>query len=152
MAATGDFAGQRGHTFTIEIKPILLPVRCPTFLKSVRPLGGSDTESSALSRARRSQSVQAFVVARKVDRMGVMGRLIPNIQPLLLEIKTKEAQLRAQETEYARVLSRLEGLEVSGATKAIVQRYVNGELTIKDLNIAIDEYLSLNAISRNQRP
>ena len=42
----GDFAGRRGHDFCIEIKPILLPVRCPTFLKSVRLLGGGDTESS----------------------------------------------------------------------------------------------------------
>jgi hypothetical protein len=74
-----------------------------------------------------------------------MGRYIPNIQPLLLEIKTKEAQLRAQEREYALVLSRLEGLEVDDATKAMFQRYVNGELTIKELSTAIDEYLNLKA-------
>lgn len=77
--------------------------------------------------------------------------LVPNILPLLLEVKTKEAQLRVQESEYARVLSLLEGLEVSDATKAIFQRYVNGELTIKDLNTAIDQYLNLNAISGSQR-
>jgi hypothetical protein len=85
-----------------------------------------------------------------------MGRHIPNIQPLLLEIKTKESQLRAQESEYARVLSRLDGLEVSDATKAIFQRYVNGELTIQELNAAIDEYLNLKAgsepTSGNERP
>jgi len=72
-----------------------------------------------------------------------MGRHIPNIEPLLLEIKTKESELRAQETEYARVLSRLEGLEVSDTTKEIFQRFVNGELTIKELDTAIDEYLDL---------
>ena len=71
-----------------------------------------------------------------------MGRYIPNIQPLILEVKTKEAQLRAEETEYAQVLSRLEGLEVSDATRAIFQRYLDGELTIKELSDAIDEYLN----------
>ena len=84
-----------------------------------------------------------------------MGRYFPNIQPLLLEIKTKEAQLRAQESEYALVLSRLEGLELDDATKAMFQRYVNGELTIKQLNSAIDEYLyqkSSEPISGNERP
>lgn len=70
-----------------------------------------------------------------------MGRHIPNIQPLLLEIKTKESQLREQESEYARILSRLEGLEVSTATKAIFQRYIDGKLTIKDLDTAIDVHL-----------
>ena len=62
-----------------------------------------------------------------------MGRYSPNIQPLALE------------TEYALVFSCLEGLAVCGATKAIFQRFVNGELTIKELSTAIDEYLSLNA-------
>jgi hypothetical protein len=84
--------------------------------------------------------------------MVVMGRYIPNILPLLLEIETKEAQLRAQESEYAQVLSRLEGLDVSDATKAIFQRYVIGKLTIKELNTAIDEYLNLKARTGDQRP
>src|SRR5260370_208676 len=35
MSATGDLGGRRGHALTIEIKPNLLPVRCPTFLKVV---------------------------------------------------------------------------------------------------------------------
>ena len=61
----------------------------------------------------------------------------------MLEAETKEAQLRAQETEQALVLSRLEGLAVSGVTKAIFQRYVGEELTIKELSIAIDDYLQL---------
>ena len=81
-----------------------------------------------------------------------MGRYFPNIQPLLLEIKTKEAQLRAQESEYAQVLSRLEGLDVSDATKAIFQRYVIGELTIKQLNTAIDEYLNLKVRTGDKTP
>jgi hypothetical protein len=51
-----------------------------------------------------------------------MGRLIPNIQPLLLEIQTKQSEPRAQESESAHVLSRLEGLEVSDATKARFER------------------------------
>ena len=75
--------------------------------------------------------------------MVVMGRYFLNIQPLVLEIETKEAQLRSQEREYAQALSRLEGLEVSDTTKTIFQRYISGELTIKELNTAIDEYLNL---------
>jgi hypothetical protein len=84
--------------------------------------------------------------------MVVVGRYILNIQPLVLEIATKEAQVRAQESEYAQVLSRLEGLDVSDATKAIFQRYVIGELTINELNTAIDEYLNLKARTGDQLP
>ncbi len=65
---------------------------------------------------------------------------ILNIQPLLLEIERNESQLRAQQTEWAQVLSCLDGVEVSDTTKAIFQRFVNGELTIKELSTAIDEY------------
>jgi hypothetical protein len=68
-----------------------------------------------------------------------------NYQPWALVIKTKEAELRVLEREFALVLSRLEGLEVSDTTRAIFQRCVNGELTIKELNAAIDEYLNLKA-------
>jgi hypothetical protein len=75
------------------------------------------------------------------------GRYI-NYQPWALEIKTKEAELRVLEREFALVLSRLEGLEVSDTTRAIFQRYVNGELTIKELGAAIDEYLYRKAKSR----
>lgn len=91
------------------------------------------------------QFFKAFRAAKKADSLDVMGRYIPNIQPLLLEIETKESQLRAQENEYALVLSRLEGLEVSAGSRAIFQRFVNGELTIKELSTAIDEYLHLKA-------
>jgi hypothetical protein len=62
-----------------------------------------------------------------------------------LEIKTKEAELRVLEHEFALILFRLEGLEVSDTTKAIFQRYINGELTIKELNDAIDQYLNLKS-------
>jgi antitoxin VbhA-like protein len=50
-------------------------------------------------------------------------------------------------TEWALVLSRLDGLEVSDTTKAIFQRFVNGEPTIKELSTAIDEYISLKGKS-----
>lgn len=43
--------------------------------------------------------------------------------------------------EQALVLSRLADLEVSPATKAIFERYSNGELTIRHLNSAIGAYL-----------
>jgi hypothetical protein len=46
MDATGDLAGRRRPAFAIDIKPILVPVRCPAFLKSACLLGGGDTESS----------------------------------------------------------------------------------------------------------
>jgi Antitoxin VbhA len=84
-----------------------------------------------------------------------MGRYIPNAHTieLLLEIEAKEAQLRAQEIEHALVLSRLEGLEVSGDTRAIFQRYVNGELTIAALDAAIYQHLNLRANTpENERP
>jgi hypothetical protein len=68
-----------------------------------------------------------------------------NCQPWALEIKTKEAELRVLEHEFALVLSRLEGLEVSDTTKAIVQGYINGALTIKELNAAIDQHLNLKS-------
>ena len=72
---------------------------------------------------------------------------IPNLQPLLREIETNESQLRAQQTEWSQVLSRLDGLEVSDTTKAMFQRFVNGELTIKELSTAIDEYVNLKGKS-----
>ena len=41
MDATGDLSHRRVHV-AMEIKPILLPVRCPTFLQ----IAGGDTGSS----------------------------------------------------------------------------------------------------------
>ena len=46
MDAAGDLEGRRGRAFAIEVKPILLPVRCPRFLKGVDLIGGDDPESS----------------------------------------------------------------------------------------------------------
>jgi hypothetical protein len=46
MVATGHLDGPRRGTFTINIKPILLSVRRPTFFKSACLFGGGDTESS----------------------------------------------------------------------------------------------------------
>jgi hypothetical protein len=46
MRARDDLDGLRRHTLPIEIEPIPLPVRCPTFLKSVYRLGGGDAESN----------------------------------------------------------------------------------------------------------
>lgn len=45
MHATGGLEGRRGRAFVIEVKPILLPVRCPRFLKGVDLIGGDDPES-----------------------------------------------------------------------------------------------------------
>jgi hypothetical protein len=70
---------------------------------------------------------------------------VPNIQSLLLEIETNESQLQAQKNEIACVLTRLGSLEVCDDTKAIFQRYLNRELTIKELRSAIDEYINLKA-------
>ena len=80
-----------------------------------------------------------------------MGRYFPNIQPAMLEAATKESQLRGMETEYAQVLSRLEALEVSDVTKAIFQRFVNGELTIEELSTAIDEFVNVNGLPPPRR-
>jgi hypothetical protein len=93
------------------------------------------------------RSIVFLTAAPKDDSLDVMGRYFPNIQPLMLEVETKEAQLRVLQAEYTLILSRLEGLEVSDETKAIFQRYVNGELTIKQLTAAIDDYLNLKAQS-----
>jgi hypothetical protein len=46
MGATGDLGGLRGHWFAMEVKPILLSVRGPTFLKSVCLLDRANTESN----------------------------------------------------------------------------------------------------------
>ena len=71
----------------------------------------------------------------------------PNIQPQLLEIKAKESQVRKERHEYARVLSRLAALDVSDATTAMFQRFVNRELTIEDLDAAIDRHVTGRASS-----
>src|SRR2546427_11428921 len=44
-ARRDDVGGRRVHVFAMQIKPILLPVCCPSFLKSVCLLGWGDAES-----------------------------------------------------------------------------------------------------------
>lgn len=95
------------------------------------------------TRSQSSQSIEALCAAKISSEMVY----IPNLQPLLREIETNESQLRAQQTEWSQVLSRLDGLEVSDTTKAMFQRFVNGELTIKELSTAIDEYVNLKGKS-----
>ena len=70
------------------------------------------------------------------------GVHIPNLELQFLELRNKESELRTLENNEARVLARLENLEVNPATKAIFQRYVTGELTLADLDSAIDQYLT----------
>jgi len=45
MDATENIGGRRRHTFSIKIKPILLPICCPTLFKSFYLLRSGDTES-----------------------------------------------------------------------------------------------------------
>ncbi len=45
MNATGSVSGHLFRTLAINIMPILLSMRCPSFFKSVHLLGGPDAES-----------------------------------------------------------------------------------------------------------
>ena len=45
MRATGSLSGHWVHALAINIKPILLSMRCPSLFKSVYWLGAADTES-----------------------------------------------------------------------------------------------------------
>jgi hypothetical protein len=45
MDTLNDLGGWRGHALAVEIKLILLAVRCPGFFQSVCLLGGGDPES-----------------------------------------------------------------------------------------------------------
>lgn len=49
--------------------------------------------------------------------------------------------LRAEEIENALASVRLEGLEPSDGTKRIFQRYVDGELTADEMDLAMAEHL-----------
>ena len=75
--------------------------------------------------------------------LGGMGRYFLHDGPLFFEVREKETLLRSEESEWASVLSRLDGLAASDTIKASFERFVNGELTIKELNTAIDEELNL---------
>jgi len=53
----------------------------------------------------------------------------------------KQARLLELQAEYASTLSRLESLPVNEATRALVQRFMAGEVSIQQLDAAIDQYL-----------
>lgn len=71
-------------------------------------------------------------------------------------IVDQERAQRALEIEDALATVRLEGLEPSAAVKAIYQRYVDGELTADEMDLAMTEHLDREyrpvRLSRNQRP
>jgi hypothetical protein len=50
------------------------------------------------------------------------------------------AEVKRLETEWAQVLSRLDRVETTAATKAMFERFIKGELTLQELNAAIDAY------------
>lgn len=55
-------------------------------------------------------------------------------------IATDQARAqRAREVENALATGRLEGLEPSREAMAIYQRYIDGELTLKQMGAAIDD-------------
>ena len=62
---------------------------------------------------------------------------------------------RAREVENAMASVRMEGLEPSEETKALFQRYVDGELTSQELDDAFQAYLDREygpvRLPRNQR-
>ncbi|MBM3762267.1 MAG: hypothetical protein FJW36_18710 [Acidobacteria bacterium] len=60
---------------------------------------------------------------------------------LALESEIKEAQLKARGTKYLNVLSRLEGLPDFEVAKVNFNRFVNGELTLKELDREIDKHV-----------
>jgi hypothetical protein len=70
-----------------------------------------------------------------------MGWHLLNTHALRFEVKMKQAQLPAAEHDWEEVLSQLTNLEVSDGSRAIFQRFLNGELTAKEFGKAIDEYL-----------
>jgi hypothetical protein len=82
-----------------------------------------------------------------------MGLHLLNTRLLRFEVKMKQAQVRTEENDWEEVLSRLADLEVSDASRAMFQRFLNGELTTKELTTAIDEYLSQKSMPacENQR-
>ena len=55
-------------------------------------------------------------------------------------VKDEARALRAKEIANAIASGRLEGLEPSPGAMEIFQRYVEGELTLEQMGMAIDEY------------
>jgi hypothetical protein len=62
---------------------------------------------------------------------------------------------REKEVENALASVRLEGLEPSAEAKAIFQRYVDGDLALKEMGSAVDQLLDRQygpvRLSRNER-
>jgi hypothetical protein len=62
---------------------------------------------------------------------------------------------REREVENALASVRMEGLEPSEEAKGIFQRYVEGELTLKEMGLAVDQLLDRQygpvRLSRNNR-
>ena len=76
----------------------------------------------------------------KHRRWNALGTNLP-AETVLQEAESKESESRAQGQEWSRVLSRLEKLEVTTATQEMFRRFTSGELTIRQLDAAIDAYL-----------
>jgi hypothetical protein len=58
-----------------------------------------------------------------------------------MAVLTDSAQARrAREVESAIASGRIEGLEPSDGAKQIFQRYIDGELTLEQMGVAIDEF------------
>ena len=72
--------------------------------------------------------------------------------PVITELTRAE---RALQIDDALATVRMEGLEPSAEALRIYQRYVDGELTIKQMGLAIDELLDREygpvRLPRNQR-
>jgi len=57
-----------------------------------------------------------------------------------LQIEIKEAELSAEERQFAAVLSHVEREEVTAETRELFQRFVKGELSAKELDAGLAEY------------
>lgn len=67
----------------------------------------------------------------------------------------RDLKKRAREVANAMASVRMEGLEPSEETKALFQRYVDGDLTSRELDLAFQAYLDREYrplhLPRNQR-
>ncbi|MBL8216549.1 MAG: hypothetical protein JNK87_37870 [Bryobacterales bacterium] len=70
----------------------------------------------------------------------MISRGFRQVPELVFDMKTAEEQVHAQETKWAEVLSRLEQLGVCEETMAMFQDFVNGKMTLRDLEAAIEGY------------
>jgi hypothetical protein len=71
-------------------------------------------------------------------------------------ITAAERARRARVYEEALASVRLEGFDLDGQTKALYERYINGELTLAEVGSAIDELDNREfgplSLSRHSRP